>query len=156
MVGPAEHLFVRLEQPGDLELLSLLSERDAYLSRLYPERGVARRMVEATADQLALYGLLQGGQLVAVGGLIRHSEFLELKKLFVAASARRGGVGRRLLDALEAEAETLGCNRLRLEVGVRQAPALHLYKSAGWTEIGPFPPYHSDPMSCFMEKQLRG
>ena len=49
-----------------------------------------------------------------------------------------------------------GMTALRLETGTQQPEALALYRSAGFTEIGPFGDYRADPLSLFMEKRLPG
>ena len=48
--------------------------------------------------------------------------------LFVAESARRGGVGRALLEEAERRARDRGCHMLVLESGYNRAEAHHLYR----------------------------
>jgi GNAT superfamily N-acetyltransferase len=55
--------------------------------------------------------------------------------MYVAADVRGQGIGRALLDRLEAEARALGLARLVLETGTRQSAALALYRRAGFTPI---------------------
>lgn len=40
------------------------------------------------------------------------------------------------------------------ETGIHQIEALGLYRSHGYREIPPFPPYRADPVSICIEKQL--
>jgi ribosomal protein S18 acetylase RimI-like enzyme len=54
----------------------------------------------------------------------------------VEASWRGRGVGRALLDALVATARADGHEALSLSVGRRNAPALALYRSFGFVEVG--------------------
>jgi putative acetyltransferase len=73
--------------------------------------------------------------------------------MFVAASYRGQGLGRRILRALEAIAP--GEKRaVRLETGVKQPEAIAMYKGAGFVEIEPFASYAPDPLSVFMEKRF--
>lgn len=65
----------------------------------------------------------------------------EVKRMFVAHDVRGKGVGRALLERLEAEARALGMTRLVLETGTRQTRALALYRSAGFSEIPPYGEY---------------
>ena len=65
----------------------------------------------------------------------------ELKRMYVAPDVRGHGIGRALLDRLEAEARMLGLARLVLETGTRQAEALALYRRAGFTEIPAYGEY---------------
>ncbi len=60
----------------------------------------------------------------------------ELITIAVAPEARRGGVGRDLLAAFEAEARARGAEAGFLEVAADNAGALALYRAAGWAESG--------------------
>lgn len=61
-----------------------------------------------------------------------------LKRMWVAEKARGLGVGRRMLEALEAHARTLGFTRLRLETNRTLTEAIALYRSSGYREVAPF------------------
>ena len=65
----------------------------------------------------------------------------ELKRMYVAPDVRGQGVGRALLERLEAEARALGIVRLVLETGTRQGAALVLYQRAGFSAIPPYGEY---------------
>jgi GNAT superfamily N-acetyltransferase len=81
----------------------------------------------------------------------------EIKRMYVAPSARSRGVGRRILDELETIAHQLGASRLVLETGVRQPEALALYTHAGFTTIPLFGNYALAPhpeLSVCMAKDL--
>jgi acetyltransferase len=67
----------------------------------------------------------------------------EIMKLMVHPSARRHGIGRALMLALEAEARRLGRTTLHLDT-VSGAPAEHLYRALGWTLVGGIPNYATD------------
>jgi GNAT superfamily N-acetyltransferase len=68
----------------------------------------------------------------------------EIVKVMVHPSARRHGIGRALMQALEDEARRLGCTTLHLDT-VAGAPAEHLYRGLGWTLVGGIPNYATDP-----------
>jgi putative acetyltransferase len=74
--------------------------------------------------------------------------------MFVTRAARRGGIARALLERLEQEAFAIGYRRLVLETGVRQKPAIALYRSAGWRRIPAWGPYVGDPTSVCFGKSL--
>jgi GNAT superfamily N-acetyltransferase/DNA-binding MarR family transcriptional regulator len=61
-----------------------------------------------------------------------------LKRMWVAPSARGIGLGRRLLEALEDAARTLGANRIRLDTNKALKEAIALYRSAGYRQVAPF------------------
>lgn len=90
---------------------------------------------------------------VACGGVRRLSdEIAEIKRMYVAPTARRSGVARVLLGRLEQEARSLGCRVVRLDTGRDMRGALALYRAAGYREI---PDYNSNPHAAhWMEKDL--
>jgi DNA-binding MarR family transcriptional regulator/GNAT superfamily N-acetyltransferase len=62
----------------------------------------------------------------------------EVKRMWVAESARGLGIGRRLLSELENHAIAHGARTLRLETNKSLAEAISLYRSAGFVEIAAF------------------
>jgi DNA-binding MarR family transcriptional regulator len=62
----------------------------------------------------------------------------ELKRMWVAPSARGLGVGRRLLGELEVRAAAHGSRKVRLETNGALSEAIALYRSAGYREVQPF------------------
>jgi GNAT superfamily N-acetyltransferase len=95
------------------------------------------------------------GQPVGCGGIRAHdADIGEIKRMYVTPPARRTGVARAVLGALESRARTLGYARLRLETGVKQPEAIALYESAGYEAIEPYGVYRSSPLSRCFEKHL--
>ncbi|HEY6210510.1 MAG TPA: helix-turn-helix domain-containing GNAT family N-acetyltransferase [Gemmatimonadales bacterium] len=77
-----------------------------------------------------------------------------LKRMWVAASARGLGIGRRMLEALEDQARALGITTLRLETNKTLQEAIALYRSAGYRAVTPF---NADPYAThWFEKRLGG
>jgi DNA-binding MarR family transcriptional regulator/GNAT superfamily N-acetyltransferase len=62
----------------------------------------------------------------------------ELKRMWVASSARGLGVGRRLLSELEREAARHASRIVRLETNQSLTEAIALYRSSGYVEVAPF------------------
>ena len=76
----------------------------------------------------------------------------EIKRLYVAPHARRAGVARSLLGAIEDVARELGCQLVRLDTGNKQPASLSLFRSTGYSEI---PDYNDNPYASYwMEKGL--
>ena len=76
------------------------------------------------------------GEAGACGGLRElGADSAEVKRMYVAPSARGNGVGKLLLDRLEAEARRLGFERVRLDTAATLTSAQALYRGAGYREI---------------------
>ncbi len=78
----------------------------------------------------------------------------EVKRMWVSPRVRRLGVGRRLLERLEAHARDRSIRRLRLETNRALPEAQALYRACGYVEI---PVYDDEPYADFaFEKRLGG
>jgi DNA-binding MarR family transcriptional regulator/GNAT superfamily N-acetyltransferase len=73
-----------------------------------------------------------GGVRLATGGPP------EIKRMWLASSARGLGLGRRLLQELEEHARRRGASVIRLETNGALVEAIALYRSAGYVDIEPF------------------
>jgi putative acetyltransferase len=155
---PAGSLVISPAPLTSAEARALIAALNAELAARYPEEGALHfRLDEAEVapGQGAFLVAYRGGDPVGCGAVRRATETTaEVKRMYVAPSARGLGVGRRLLDALEAEARTLGATRLLLETGTRQQEAIRLYERAGFTPIAPFGEYVGSPVSMCLAKDL--
>lgn len=79
----------------------------------------------------------------------------EIKRMFVVAEARRGGLARRILAALEDDARAAGRTRMVLETGVKLPEAMALYTSSGYDPCSNFGHYRFDPRSRCYAKPLQ-
>jgi DNA-binding MarR family transcriptional regulator/GNAT superfamily N-acetyltransferase len=76
---------------------------------------------------------------VGCGALKYHGDGpAELKRMWVAESARGLGLGRRLLAELESHAAEHGAAAIRLETNDSLVEAISLYRSAGYEEVAAF------------------
>jgi GNAT superfamily N-acetyltransferase len=93
------------------------------------------------------------GKPVCAGGIKRIApDAAEIKRMYVVPAARRRGVARMLLAALEDAARQRGYRFVRLDTGPLQRHAMALYASAGYTEIGNF---NANPIAAYWgEKAL--
>ncbi len=113
----------------------------------------------AAADLVEPAGLLLlavlRGKPVGCGALKFHGTGpAELKRMWVAASARGLGVGRRILTELECHASQRGVTVVRLETNQRLTEAIGLYRSAGYAEV---PAFNDEPYAHhWFEKRLTG
>jgi [ribosomal protein S18]-alanine N-acetyltransferase len=84
----------------------------------------------------------------------RAADEVHVIDLAVAPEARRAGVGRALLDAVIGDARAGDARLLLLEVRAGNAPALALYRSAGFFEHGVRRAYYSDNGEDAVEMRL--
>jgi len=118
------------EQPGDVALASaFLHER--------LERGESTILVAEDAG-----GLLGFCQLYPTWCSVAAARIFVLYDLFVAADARRGGVGRALMLAAQAFGRAAGAARLDLSTARTNAKAQALYESLGWQRDDVFLTYN--------------
>ena len=76
---------------------------------------------------------------VGCGGLKFHGdEPAEIKRMWVAPTARGLGVGRRILAELERRAAANGCRTLHLDTNGALVEAIGMYRSAGYREVEAF------------------
>jgi ribosomal protein S18 acetylase RimI-like enzyme len=102
------------------------------------------RSISADAEELRPpAGLLLIASLksepIGCGALKFHGdEPTEIKRLWVAESARGLGIGRRLLAELEARAARSSSQIVRLETNQTLTEGIAMYRSAGYDEVAPF------------------
>ncbi|HEX6834029.1 MAG TPA: helix-turn-helix domain-containing GNAT family N-acetyltransferase [Rudaea sp.] len=79
------------------------------------------------------------GEAVGCGALRTIGPALgEIKRMWIAPSARGLGLGRRMLDGLEKAARKRRLRVIRLDTHASLTEALHLYRSAGYRDIARF------------------
>jgi GNAT superfamily N-acetyltransferase len=103
---------------------------------------------------LFLVGYVDGAPVACGGWRSRGEDDAELKRMYVAPSARGNGYARSLLAEIERTALTAGRRRLVLETGDKQPEAVELYRSAGYTAVPPFGHYACSPSSVYLGKVL--
>jgi DNA-binding MarR family transcriptional regulator/GNAT superfamily N-acetyltransferase len=76
----------------------------------------------------------------------------EIKRMWVAESARGLGIARRILSELESDAVRSDATTARLETNRHLVEAIAMYRSAGYVEV---PPFNDEPFAHhWFEKQL--
>jgi putative acetyltransferase len=153
-----EHLEVRREPVTSAVASALISALNAELTLQYPEEGANHFRLDAEEVEDGRGAFLVAydrGRPTGCGAIRRLDESrAEIKRMYVDPAARGRGIGRTILDALEAEAKKLGVSRVVLETGERQMTAMRLYESAGFARIPTFGEYENSPLSICMEKLI--
>jgi DNA-binding MarR family transcriptional regulator/GNAT superfamily N-acetyltransferase len=93
------------------------------------------------------------GEPIGCGAVKHHSDApAEIKRMWIAPQARGLGLGRRLLETLEACARTGGARFAYIETSAVLTEALSLYRSIGWVEV---PPFNDEPFADhWLKKEL--
>ncbi len=141
--------------PGDVELdvVDPASERARVVRRAYLTdirtalgQGLVGVDGQAAAVDLdlappggAFWVAARGGVDVGcVGGRALDAATVEVKRLYVAPTARGSGLGRRLLAHVEAWARARGAQRVVLDTARGLVAASALYRASGYAEVAPY------------------
>ncbi|HTO21177.1 MAG TPA: helix-turn-helix domain-containing GNAT family N-acetyltransferase [Spirochaetia bacterium] len=138
---------ISVEDPGGPAAQECLHLYYAELARRFEHGFDPGASISATADELTppngyfLVARLHGAP-VGCGALKCHPDFGEVKRMWVAETARGLGIGRRLLGRLEDLARERALPLLRLETNESLKEAQALYRSSGYREV---PAFNQEP-----------
>lgn len=133
------------------------------MSRDLIERGLAwgwrpARVLRAIANPDTNVAVIRaGGELDAFGIMDYLETDAYLALLAVRSTRQRQGLGRSLLQWLEASARTAGARRIRVEARRDNAAARNFYNELGYHEVGIRRDRYSDGVDgLVLERWLRG
>jgi putative acetyltransferase len=151
-----ENVDIRLEDPRQPDVQTLLSQSDDTFRALYPAESnhLVSADVLGTPPAVFLAARRDGELLGSIAFLVIAPGHAEMKRMFVRTEARGVGLGRRLLNALEEVARHRSIIRMSLETGIKQSEAIGPYRACGYQDCPPFGDYKDDPLSLFMTKNL--
>jgi DNA-binding MarR family transcriptional regulator/GNAT superfamily N-acetyltransferase len=117
-----------------------------------PGRSISAGAVELTPPRGYFVMATLHGEPIGCGALKCLEDHGEIKRMWVEGSARGLGIGRRILDRLEALARRRRLPLLRLETNRALAEAQALYRISGYREV---PRFNDEPYAHhWFEKQL--
>jgi len=103
-----------------------------------PARGISASAAELTPPRGYFLLATLNGEPVGCGALKCHPNFGEIKRMWVDATCRGMGIGKRILQGLEELARKRRIPTLRLETNKTLTEAQALYKASGFREVRPF------------------
>jgi DNA-binding MarR family transcriptional regulator/ribosomal protein S18 acetylase RimI-like enzyme len=104
-----------------------------------PDRAISTTASELSEPAGLLLVARLRGEPIGCGALkLRGDVPFYIKRMWVAPNARGLGVGRRMLQELEAHARRRGADVVHLETNKALGEAASLYRSAGYVEVEPF------------------
>jgi DNA-binding MarR family transcriptional regulator/GNAT superfamily N-acetyltransferase len=119
-----------------------------------PDAGISAEPHELTPPAGCLMIAYLHAEPVGCGAVKHHpGEPSEIKRMWVSGTARGLGIGRRMLEELEARVAESGATTARLETNRALVEAIALYRSAGYREV---PPFNDEPFADhWFEKRLQ-
>ena len=111
-------------------------EAAAYWKGVYAELAAKKRVLLVAMEQSRVIGSVQ----LELAGRANASHRAEVQRLLVHRDARRHGIGRALMAAIEDHARQIG--RTLLVLDTREGdPSERLYEQCGYTRVGVIPRY---------------
>ena len=120
------------------------AEKRCFPSEAWSE-GMLRDTLESPASRVWIAHDRQPSNIVAYGMLYLAGTEADVANIAVLPEYRRAGVGAALLTQMMEYARSTGVQQLFLEVRVSNAPAIGLYRSHGFFEIGKRRNYYRHP-----------
>ncbi|MBV8941274.1 MAG: winged helix-turn-helix transcriptional regulator [Solirubrobacterales bacterium] len=154
----ASSVEVRPIDPEDLDAQRCLAEYVAELNRrstrgFDPTVGATALPHEVRPPAGQFFVAYLHGVAIGCGAVKHYTDApAEIKRMWIAPQARGLGLGRRLLERLEACALAAGAGVAHIETNAVLTEALSLYRSAGWIEV---PAFNDEPFADhWLEKTL--
>jgi GNAT superfamily N-acetyltransferase len=134
---------------------SLVAELDQSLWERNKEAGPeywSNNIIEYNANVVIVY---QDEIAVGCGCFKKQAEStVELKRMYVAANARKFGFATMIITELEQWAKELNYTIVVLETLFKQIEAIGLYEKVGYEIIDNYPPYVGQENSICMSKEI--
>lgn len=150
-------LDIRQDDPGAPYVAALLAHHIDELRAVMGENAFALDATGLSAPGVTFWTAWLDGTLAGFGALKQLApDHGEVKSMRAAPAARGSGVGRALIEHIIAEAKARSYRRLSLETGTAtlHAPAIALYRRAGFVNCDAFADYQPSPDNQFLALEL--
>jgi putative acetyltransferase len=153
----ASGVAIAIESPLSEDVRALVEGLNETTLALTPAEHTHHMSVKQMArPDTTLFVAREQGRAVAMGALRRHGDGVaEVKRMYTLPSHQGRGLGRAILDRIEALALEEGFARLVLETGSNFDAACYVYERAGFAACGPVLDYPPSAWTAFYAKALR-
>lgn len=148
---------VAVEPPRQSDIAQLLEGSTTYAQSLGypPEANFLLDLAQLERPAVRVYVARDvDGAALGIAAIVDGNGLGELKRMFVADTARGRGVAGRLLQSIETDASSRGLRQIVLETGTLHLPAQALYAKHGYRRIPAFGQYVGESYSVCMAKDL--
>lgn len=148
---------IRQDDPKAPHVADLLAHHLEELRSVMGEHAQALDASGLSAASVTFWTAWHNDELAGFGALKQLDETHgEVKSMRAAPTVQRTGAGRAILNHIIAEGRKRGYSRLSLETGTAplHAPAVALYRSAGFVSCALFADYEASPHNQFMRLNL--
>jgi putative acetyltransferase len=148
-------LTIKPVSPARTDVMHLIEQLDEYQSSLYPPESNHLDSVDELSKSNAFFVAADSdSEICGIGSVKLIDDYGEIKRVYVPSNHRGNGIARAIMKELERHLIEQAVPYARLETGIHQKAAIHLYETLGYGRIGPFGEYKEDRLSVFMEKKL--
>jgi len=145
--------------PTSENVIEIISDIDELMNSLYPqESNQLLSLEELKGNNVYFIGITEEDEILGCGAIVYKNDdevYGELKRIYVKSKYRGKGLSKVILQELIAHAKNVELPIIRLEAGIRQPEALSLYTKIGFKERAEFGSYQYDPLSVYMELDIR-
>ncbi len=132
------HLQMRPMAAADAEAMAAL-ERDSFAGAGHEPWSASlflSELAESAGAARSWWVAHDNGELIGFAGGMVVDKDVEILDVAVSADHRRKGIARKLLSHVSYDAQMLGCTSASLEVEADNEPAIALYATLGFEEVG--------------------
>ncbi|BCE03268.1 GNAT family N-acetyltransferase [Marinicellulosiphila megalodicopiae] len=156
-------MIIKPIQYDHAELANILEKSDQLMADLYPAESNHMEPIEAfQKNNMMLLGCFIDSTLAGTGAVKMFNNesnadnhYAEIKRVYVLEEFRGLGLSKKIMFALHDYLLSQNIFTSKLETGIKQPEAIGLYRALGYKNVGPFGDYNEDPLSLFMQLDLK-